>query len=256
MNTSTVAQRLDAIGSLQLPDHEPKLRRQLLKRAQATVAAAKTEPSAAVVDGSLISFVANLPLQSQQDVLNSTLLAQLAANKQFDREKQTVEWYKFYRNVLENLGWVVQEFSFLKYHPSGNSFTVDQAVIKILEAIATGAEVAVVAATIGALKALGADSGPMVLWNSATSSVSAGNFQIGVANLSGGVVMLKIGAFYFTTTQTTDSFLWFSYSSSQMDLYHGGQPMNLNELVYAQVRQAVIDKLGDRATTFVADLPI
>lgn len=56
---------------------------------------------AAYVDaGSLVSFVAGVSGQHKSDALNSTLLAQLAANKKFDREKQTVEWYDFYKNRL------------------------------------------------------------------------------------------------------------------------------------------------------------
>lgn len=45
--------------------------------------------------------------------MNSTLLAQLAANKKFDRETDTANWYSEYANVLETVGWVVTSFGWV-----------------------------------------------------------------------------------------------------------------------------------------------
>src|SRR5947209_20542739 len=70
------------------------------------------KPSAHVVASSTASFVAGVSKQHREDVLNSTLLADLAASKKYDRENDTENWYQFYRTVLENVGWVIVEFSF------------------------------------------------------------------------------------------------------------------------------------------------
>ncbi|MXP65871.1 hypothetical protein E0493_21195 [Roseomonas sp. M0104] len=61
--------------------------------------------SAYVVAASIVTFVDGVPKQQKEDLLNSTLLAQLAANRQRDREKDTLNWYRTYRGVLERLGW-------------------------------------------------------------------------------------------------------------------------------------------------------
>jgi len=242
------------IASLELPVYESLLRRSILGGAKPTL---KDDQKAGyVADGSLVSFVAGLAAAHKSDVLNSTLLAQLAANKKYDREKDTKEWYGFYRTVLENVGWVAQAFNFQKYHASGSTFTVDKVVVEILAAIATENEIAVVTETMNALKALSSGSGPLVLWDSSSHSASSGNFQIATCVESDSNVVMKNGSFYFSTSQSTSRFLWFSYSSSDMDLYKAGQSMTLNEDVYSQVRQQVIDKLGDRAQQFVADLDI
>src|SRR4051794_5773487 len=50
--------------------------------------------------GSLISFTDRLSRQNQQDVRNSTLLAQLAADKACPRYAKPMDWYKFYIDVL------------------------------------------------------------------------------------------------------------------------------------------------------------
>lgn len=46
----------------------------------------------------------------QDDVLHSTLLAQLSADAHYDRTEQTQEWYAFYLGVLNNVGWVTVKF--------------------------------------------------------------------------------------------------------------------------------------------------
>lgn len=217
---------------------------------------ADTKQSASVDAGSLISFVAGLTAQQKSDTLNSTLLAQLAANKKYDREKQTQEWYKFYRNVLENVGWVIQEFSFSKFEAGGSTASVDEVVINVLSAIASGNELAVAISMVQAMKKLPTSDGRAVLWEQESHNASQGNFQIGTAVDSSGVVVMKLGAFHFTTKEEVTRVLWFKWSGSQSQMYKATQSINLNNDVYSRVRQQVIDKLGDRATQFVADLDI
>src|SRR5688572_16363929 len=76
------------------------------------------DDSAKVVAGSIVSFVAGVSAQSQSDVLNSTLLAQLNSDKLFDREGRTADWYKNYTTVLGKIGWVIQGFGFSKFQSS------------------------------------------------------------------------------------------------------------------------------------------
>jgi hypothetical protein len=212
--------------------------------------------TAYIVGGSAISFVAGVSPISQRDALNSTLLAQLAANKQFDRENDTVKWYGFYKYVLENVGWVLQDFAFNKFNASGSSFTMDKVVLDLIAAIASGDEIAAVQATLDAMRSLAGNDGRIVLFETSSHSASKGNFQISVANEVGGVMSMGMAASYFSTQQNVTHVLWFSYSSSQTDYYDGSQTMTLNKQIYQQVRQQVVDKLGDKARTFVQNLPI
>lgn len=216
----------------------------------------ETDKAGYVDAGSLVSFLAGVPLLHKHDVLNSTLLAQLAANVKYDREKQTTEWYKYYRTVLENVGWVIGSFDFTDYQSSGAEFTADKVILKILEAIATGNDLAVVAATMEALNSLGDDAPAVKIFETSSHSANNGAFQIAAAAESDGVVVLKIGAFSFATTQTVTRILWFRFSSGATSFYKGDEVINLDDQVYAQVREAIVEKLGDRAVTFVKELPI
>lgn len=85
-------------------------------------------------------LVDRLSGEDKQDVLDSMLLAQLAANKKIDREEQTKERYSYYSNVLQNVGWIIQEMQFAKYNTTDATFTMDKVALELLAQIAGQAE--------------------------------------------------------------------------------------------------------------------
>ena len=50
--------------------------------------------------------------------------------------------------------------------------------------------------------------------------------------------------------------MWTDYHSSDTRLRYAQQTATLNEDVYSMVRQAIIAKLGDKATTYIGSLDI
>jgi hypothetical protein len=218
--------------------------------------AATDQEAGFVVAGSTLSFVAGVDPQYQSDILNSTLLAQLAANKKQDRETEARQWYNFYKYVLENIGWVVQQFEFTKFNAGGGSFTCDQAVIDILEAIAAGPASAVVSATLQSMKNLSGKDDRLVLFERESHNLHKGNFQISAAKQDGGVVSMLTAGFEFKSAQDITRLLWFSWETSSSELYHGAQTMTLNLDVYRKIRDDVVGKLGDKATKFIHDIEI
>lgn len=215
------------------------------------------KPSGFVNQGSLVSFVTGLNPQNQADVLNSTLLAQLAATKKHDRQKKTADWYAFYHMVLENLGWVVQGFQFQEYHASGSKATVEAAVADVLAAAASGAQLAVIEQTIAAAKALAKNKdGRLVIFESNSQDGPVGNVQIGACAESGDLVAFSIGAFSFEASHTDSSFLFLDFSSADVKILQAAQVMTLNREIYSGNRAAVVDKLAGNAKKLIASLDI
>ncbi len=215
------------------------------------------QSSAYVNAGSVVSFVSGVSSSNQTDVLHTTLLAQLAANRKFDRETDTVSWYKFYRSVLENVGWVLQDFDFTEYSAGGKAFTMDQAVLAILAAAAAQNEFLVIKAAIDAAKGLAdKNDGRIALFDAASSRGTKGAFQLGVASETNNVVAMKLGAFYFTTGTSITKVLWFKFSSKQSSLYQSSQSVTLDSGVYANIRSDVEQKLGDRTKQFLATIEL
>ena len=215
-----------------------------------------TKPQAFVDKGELVSFVAGVSQQNRTDVLNSTLIAQLSADKLFNRDTAVMDWYGQYSSVLGTLGWVLEGYTFSKYSSSSASFSMDKAVLEIAAAALTGQEEAVVAATLDAMRNLPEKDGRLQLFNHTASNGSDGNFQISVCNETDGVVAMKNLAFYFTDAKTDTTVLFFNFSSASSSLNQCVQGQTLNSSVYAKARDTVLTKLGDNAKNFVLNLDI
>ena len=214
-------------------------------------------PSAQVNAGSLTSFTERLSGQNKSDVQNSTLFAQLAADKAIDRFGRPMDWYKKYTEVLGTIGWNQPAFAFDTYKSGGTTVKIDEAVLGILAAIATGAEVAMVAETMKALGTLADDSKQMLIWDAKSNSGNSGNFQIfPVDALPNGDVVMILDGMQFNASHHESRFLWWTWQSDSIQIQRAANKFVLNEDVYGQVRNLIIDKLGDGAKQVVADIDI
>lgn len=254
---SNDAQRQEYVNSLELadlPGHTPRPGRAAALTGSAPALQAD-EPQGFIDGGSVVCFVAGVSLQTRQDVLNSTLLAQLVANKTYDREVDTVGWYRTYREVLENIGWVVPGFNFAKNDGGGATFQVKAVVLKLLEAVTSSGALAVTKATLEAVEALGAGSDQLTLFAASSSSSTLASFQIGAVEEVDGVPTMGLGLFYLRSTNLDVNFLWSDLSTADTVMYQSAQQITLNQQVYKHVRQAIVDKLGSKALDYVKSLP-
>jgi hypothetical protein len=217
---------------------------------------AEQKPEAKLDDAILTSFVDGLIQQTQEDVLNSVLLAQLAADYKYSSKKDPENWYSEYTRVLPHLGWVTQGFKFDEYHSTGQNVEIDRVVINVLAAIVSADELALITATMKALDNLPGDAKAKKIWDSTTHDESHGTFQNCSVSQSDKVAIMKTGAFYFSAKKVDSRFLWVKWGSDEIKIFKSAQVMNLNLNFYATIRQTVIDKLGDRAKNFIADIPI
>lgn len=254
MEKSQVTEQVrNYIRALELPPEDKQL--PLVYSAQAAVFQDDT-PGAAVDAGSLVSFVSGLTAQHKSDVLNSTLLAQLAANKKYNRYTETRQWYDFYCSVLAQVGWVVPSFAYREYTPSGSSLVLSDAVLQILSAIATGSEMEILRASLESLRTKPGNEGPLALFDQQSFPENLGTFQILPVAEDDGQVVMALAAMEFKSTKHVTRFLWFTWEKTTSKLFQSAQKAVLNEDVYGRVRQDVINKLGDRAKQFINDIQI
>jgi hypothetical protein len=219
--------------------------------------AADNTASAQVNAGSLTSFTERLSGDSKSAVMNSTLFAQLAADKAVDRYAAPMDWYKKYIEVLGRIGWNQPAFAFDTYTSGDAIVKLNEAVLNILTAIATGNEVAVVGATMDALKNLSDDSKQMTVWDAHASSGNNGNFQImPVDKLANGDVVMVLTGMQFNASTSHGRFLWWEWSSTSIKIQRAASKFVLNWDVYSQASADVIQKLGKRAQQLVADIDI
>lgn len=217
-----------------------------------------TSQQRAYVDmGSLVGFVKGVTTQHKQDVLDSMLLAQAHATKHFDRENDTRNWYNSYRSVLEKVGWVINNFNFSRFSTRGSSFTMDEAVLDIIEAVASGDEYAIADEIMKGMRALKGSDGRIALFDQSSHDGRAGSFQVTPASEDGtGNVTMVAGAFYFTTRSQVTNLLWFHFSDNETELWHYTQRITLNDQVYRAVRQEIRAKVRDLARRTVREIDI
>lgn len=206
--------------------------------------------------GSLVSFTSQLNGQHKEDVLNSTLLAQLAANKKYDRYSQTEDWYKFYTDVMSNIGWVMQSFKFDEYKSTQQDFKISQVVLQLLSAL-IGSDKELMEVVKETLDGLAKSKEGVTLFSSNSTSRKYGNFQILPCTVDkGNQVNVGFIASHFRASQVDSNYFFFSYAKQDITLFKSGQVFTLNEGVYAHVREEVKKKLGKRAKDFVHNLDI
>lgn len=91
------------------------------------------EPVICYVDGgALVTFPAMTSSHNQQDVLNSLLFAQLAADKQHDRHANPGEWFDYFEYVVQNIGWVLTSMKY-DVEVSEDYFVFSSLALNLLE---------------------------------------------------------------------------------------------------------------------------
>jgi len=210
----------------------------------------------AVAAGSVVSFTEDLKSQCKEDVLNGTLLAQLAANKKYNRYKDTQNWYKFYIEVLENIGWNIGQFNFRQYNSEQESFQISEVVESLIIQL-TGNNSAFVVTVVKTLAALQMSTSGRKIFGSTSVSGQNGNFQIVpcATDKNGDVIAAFLGGFFSADFMTKDYF-FVTWRKQKIKLFYSTQMLTLNESVYGRVREKVKEKLGDNAKKFIEDLDI
>ena len=130
---------------------------------------------------------------------------------------------------------------------------MDAVVIKIISAIATANQLAILQQTLAALESLQDSDRQISLFDFQSSEEFSGNFQIGSAQQSqNGALSVAIGAFYYKSTDNRRKFLFFSWGDSSINFWTSAQKMTLNRDYYALVRDRVKNKLAADAGDFLA----
>jgi len=216
------------------------------------------QPPSGAVDGNLVAaFVDGVTGQQKIDVLNATLLAQLAANTKANRFLDPVGWSNAYGTVLMNIAWVVPSFSFRSLSTSAQRFTIDQVILKLVQNFLTGDQIANLTAAMDAMKALESDDRRFTIFERQAKRGGDGNFQINSVGASaGGTLSMKFNAYAFDTETEVTNILWFSFSGNSTRLKVSQSTFVLNDQVYARLRDAIVDKLGNRGLDYIGGLDL
>ena len=216
------------------------------------------EDQAFISDKSIVSFVSAVNGQNRKDILNSTLLAQLAANKKSPIEADLTGWYKRYIDVLRNLGWVVENAEINNYKVKENVFEVENVIIDILGAAFGANYLALIKKTLESLKKMSdANDGRIKVFEKNTQSISKGCFQIALADEENDALSMKLGTFLLTSTNQLKKILFVKIKKDETKLEYASSQATLNTEIYSEsARTAVLNKLSQDIKEYIAEIDI
>ncbi|UUC45701.1 hypothetical protein [Flavobacterium cerinum] len=228
-----------------LPDHSTAA-----KNNTAILSANAINTNANIVAGSIAYFDKNMSAQQCEDVMYSTLFAQIASDKRCDRKTQTRDWYRSYFDILNKIGWSTYNTPFDPYRTTGNTLRPSDAVLKIMEwdqEALPGLQ-----KTLQAFSTLPDDSMPVRVFDSASNLT----FQTLTTTSAYDQIVTTIGSFQVIARENPKKFLFYSFPASTTELNFSVQRIALNSDVYNQIRQNVIAKLGPYISTYITSFEL
>jgi hypothetical protein len=142
----------------------------------------RAKSQAQVVGSGVFSFAQGVTAEVREAISDSALLAQLVASKKVSATQNPLDWYSAYSDVLQNVGWTLQEGGWTDYSAKGTAIEVHD---KILEVIAAAlgpapAALAIITATINALQSMNASSPWITIFSRESQKARIARFQIGL----------------------------------------------------------------------------
>jgi hypothetical protein len=253
-------QAREYVQCLELPEPPSRLRRSGPGENSETVMAAlaTTREHAAVVGSEVVAFAEGVDGTHRQDLINSTLLAQLVANKKVPDRSRLFDWYDAYYDALANIGWSVQDRHFAIYVESSENFEAHEAILKVAATVlgTSPAALVLVTNTLEALQAMEEQSPWLTLFARESQSAETASFQISaVEQGTDHDPFVSLLAFSLQARARMTQVLFFKGRTSDVTLRHCSGRMSINVDVVAAVRQALKDKLAAHVTDYVRALP-
>lgn len=218
---------------------------------------------AAIVGSNLLAFAEGVSRQNKEDIMDSFLFATLVANKAFNPETQSQEWYARFNKVLATLGWFSANWSYSRYRSTHHRFSMEQAGLEILgSAIAAAAlpgpaSFAMLKVAGEAIEALKAQNKPLRLFERQTKTHTGANFRIGACTEStDGTINLAMGAVNFSTDSAVTNVLFWEWNSAQVRAFRGEDHLVFNTRIYATLRKQIQQRLSKNAELAIEEFEI
>ena len=246
------------------------------------------QPACAYVAGaSVAAFADGIYGQQREDLLNTTLLAQLAANQRYERERDTLNWYAWYRRVLLKLGWrltpmrqpkdippreprlhlvgdiagpasVVPQFTpFKPVLVAQPRFSADGAALAVLRNRVDNAAFQATEAALETLRSLDPRDRRTQIFESSAHQGASGSFQIISASaVSEQRLSMTIAALFFSTSEQVPRLLGFNFGRNTTAMQQACDTLTLDAADYAPLRAQVIEQLGDQAAACIDEIEL
>ena len=213
---------------------------------------------AMVVASDIVSFVKGVSNERRQDIVNASLLAQLVANKKVPDKTRIIEWYNAYFDVLENIGWVIQDRSFSSYTEEADGLEAHEAILKVATLFlgSSPTALAIVISTLEALKSMDSSKAWMTIFDRESKHVKTGHFQIALVEQGDNdQFFVSLMAFSLKAASTITQILFFKIRNDEVELDKCSGKVTINDEVLSSIREGVKQKIAAYTNDYIAKLP-
>jgi hypothetical protein len=205
-----------------------------------------------------MSFMKGIEPARRRAIADSVLLAQLVANRGIPDRDRVDDWYEAYFDVLANLGWVIENRGFSEHEASGRGVEAHEAILAVAATLLgpAPAALAVVKATLDALKGLGRDNSWITLFNRDQQNAKAGRFQIALAqeDTSAGCT-LSMMAFTLTAQAKLVQVVFFKVTLTEAKLRKLSTTITIDPDMLAQLHPEIQARVAAFQKTYLRTLP-
>lgn len=214
-------------------------------------------------NGDLLVFV-GLSTENSEALKYSHLFSSLAASAQFFPTTEGQQWFQAYLQAMQTCGWLPIKFSYTKEIASSQNLSVKSLLIKAVHAglgFATGGASAIAALGSIATEAfdtLAKNPEATALLDRTSAEKEGTALSMAVCTQhANGEVMLSVGCMQSTESPPSQTnVLVFEWSSSHSDTYTGAGALSFHRGLYDQVKNTLIERVGDKSKKDVLTLSI
>ena len=205
----------------------------------------KAKAQAQVVGSAVFSFAQGVTSEVREAISDCALLAQLVANKEVSVENAPLEWFKAYTEVLQNVGWTLQEGAWTDYTTQGTASEVHEKIVEVM-AVALGpapAALAIIASTMTALKALNPSSSWIAIFSHEAQKATMARFQIGlVEKEEAGDVLVSLLAYIIEAKSAITQVLFFKFRQANATFKANSAKVSINRSALSDLGPAIRSK--------------
>jgi len=218
-----------------------------------------TTDAAILVEGNLLACGAGMSAQNRHDVKNAFHFATLVADKAFDAEKQSREWYDKFIDVMRDLGFTIPRRTFELETSAELSVTVGAVAIRAISVVGN----ALLGGTkLGEVAKLALDKLTTVENDAKVLDHKRKNKARGMVGLAACIetvnndVVMVVSCIQASAPTLDDDVLGIQWKLDRAAYYAGTAVLTLNNFVYDKIRETVENKLGVRSVENVLEYDI
>lgn len=211
------------------------------------------------VGSHIISFDDSVTAARKSAAINSTLLAELNANRLYPNRKEKGDadnWYRAYFNTLINIGWDPQGRSDVKTFQGDSEVEVDKSIITLASALIGASGVVAIKAVLDSLKSLANNSPLITLFKKNTQSSHVAQFTVSLSSQKpNSGFCINAVAFDLVASVTETQILFFRWSSEHVSFTWRNMVLTVDDAVYGSVSDAIQKKIDAFSSAYVREIP-